>query len=69
MAKEIEFLVHESAEGGYEAEALCHCICTQAESLEALKEAIEDAVCCHFDDSDMPENILIRVGEGKAVPL
>jgi hypothetical protein len=69
MAKEIEFSVTESAEGGYEAKALCHCICTQAESLEELKEAIRDAVCCHFDEKDIPGTILIRLGEDEVIPL
>ncbi len=58
-----------SAEGGYEAKALCHCICTQAETLEDLKEAIRDAVCCHFDEADAPDTILIRVDDGEAFSL
>jgi hypothetical protein len=69
MAGEIEFSVVESAEGGYEAKALCHCICTQADSLEDLKEAIRDAVVCHFDEKDLPDAILIRLGEDEPTPL
>ena len=54
MEKEIIFLVEESAEGGYEAKALGHSIYTEAEDLESLKEAIRDAVRCHFDEKELP---------------
>lgn len=49
MNKEIIFLVEESTEGGYEAKALGHSIYTEAEDLEELKEAVKDAVRCHFE--------------------
>lgn len=44
---EIVFAVQESPEGGYEARALGHAIFTQAETLEELKTAAQDAVRCH----------------------
>jgi hypothetical protein len=47
---EIVFAVQESPEGGYEARALGHSIQTQAETLDELKEALRDAVRCHFAD-------------------
>jgi hypothetical protein len=49
--EEIIFEVTEEPEGGYCARALGESIVTQAEDLEALKEAVRDAVICHFDDS------------------
>ena len=49
MLNEIIFLVEESSEGGYEAKALGYSIYTEAESLNELKEAVKDAVRCHFE--------------------
>jgi hypothetical protein len=59
MAKEVLFLVEESAEGGLVARALGHSIFTEADSWEELKEAIRDAVRCHFDPEEQPD--LIRL--------
>lgn len=47
---EIIFLVKESEEGGYEAQALGESIFTEAESLDELKLNIKDAIQCHFDE-------------------
>lgn len=47
----IVFLVRESAEGGYEAQAVGWSIFTEAETLEELKERVRDAVLCHFEDA------------------
>jgi hypothetical protein len=47
---EIIFMVEESPEGGFIAKGLGVSIYTQAETIEALKTAIIDAVHCHFDD-------------------
>ena len=49
MLKEIYFVVHESPEGGYEAEALNHSIYTEADTLEELRQMVNDAVQCHFE--------------------
>ncbi len=57
---EIVFSVLESAEGGYEARALGHSIHTQAETLAELKEALKDAVRCHFGDADQPKLIRLQ---------
>lgn len=51
---EVIFVVEESESGGYEARALGHAIFTQAETLEALKTAVRDAVICHFDAAERP---------------
>ena len=55
MSTEIIFLVEESLEGGYEAKALGHSIYTEADTMDALKEAIADSVHCHFDASESPK--------------
>jgi predicted RNA binding protein YcfA (HicA-like mRNA interferase family) len=52
---EIISIVEESADGGYEAKALGHSIFTQAETIEALRGSVRDAVRCHFDESDRTE--------------
>jgi hypothetical protein len=54
---EIIFTVQRSAEAGYEARALGHSIFTQAETLDALKKNLQDAVRCHFEDDDKPSVI------------
>jgi len=59
MAKEVLFLVEDADEGGYIARALGHSIYTEADTWEELKEAIRDAVRCHFDPEELPN--LIRL--------
>ena len=49
--EEIIFLVEESPEGGYTAKALGVSIFTEAETYELLKEAVKEAVRCHYDDN------------------
>lgn len=65
MDKEIIFLVEESAEGGYEAKALGYSIYTEAENLGELKQAIKDAVPCHFEGKDIPRVIRIHMAKDK----
>ena len=48
--EEVIFMVEESPEGGYIAKGLGVSIFTQADTIPALKEAVVDAVQCHFDD-------------------
>ena len=48
--EEIIFMVEESPEGGYIAKGLGVSIYTQADTIETLKDAVRDAVHCHFDD-------------------
>jgi len=59
MAKEVLFLVEDAPEGGYIARALGHSIFTEADSWGDLKEAVRDAVLCHFDEGEQPD--LIRL--------
>ena len=59
MAREILFLVEEAAEGGYTARALGYSIFTEADTWEELREAVRDAVSCHFEGDEQPD--LIRL--------
>jgi predicted RNA binding protein YcfA (HicA-like mRNA interferase family) len=61
MAKEVLFLVEDAVEGGYIARALGHSIFTEADSWEELKEAIRDAVHCHFE----PDPLACRARGGR----
>lgn len=61
MLKEIIFLVEDAPEGGYNARALGHSIFTEADTWEQLKEAIQDAVRCHFEDAQMPTLVRLHV--------
>ena len=47
---EVVCVVEQAPEGGYTARALGESIFTQADSLDALRSSILDAVHCHFDD-------------------
>lgn len=57
---EIIFLIEEAAEGGLTARALAHSIFTEADTIDALKVAIRDAVRCHFDDGQRPSIIRLH---------
>lgn len=46
--EEVIFLVEESDEGGYTAKGMGVSIFTEADTIELLKEAVKDAVRCHF---------------------
>lgn len=60
MAKEIIFVVEESAEGGYEAKSLGASIFTEADTYDELKTMIQDAVACHFEKNEMPHIIRLH---------
>ena len=57
---EIIFQVEEAAEGGYTARALGPAIFTEAESMDALRENVRDAVRCHFDEGTGPKVIRLH---------
>jgi hypothetical protein len=59
-SREIIFEVEEAPEGGYVAHALGHDIFTEADTTDALREAVRDAVRCHFDDDDRPKVIRLH---------
>lgn len=54
MLKEIIFVVEEAPEGGYTAQALGYSIFTEADTWDELKEAVQDAVRCHFEENEQP---------------
>ena len=58
--KELIFLVEESPEGGYEARALGESIYTEADTLEELREAVADAVRCHFEEAERPSVVRLH---------
>jgi predicted RNA binding protein YcfA (HicA-like mRNA interferase family) len=58
---EILFLVDEAAEGGYTARAVGASIFTEADTLEQLREAVREAVRCHFEESDRPPAIRLHL--------
>ena len=47
---EVIFAVEQAPEGGFVARALGHSILTEADDLDALRDAVRDAVRRHFDD-------------------
>ena len=57
---ELIFEVREDAEGGFTARALGAAIFTGADTLEALKTAMRDAVKCHFDPGTEPKIHSVR---------
>jgi len=59
MATEVILLVEEAPEGGFTARALGYSIFTEADTWDELREAIRDAVNCHFESEKMPP--LIRI--------
>jgi hypothetical protein len=57
---EVIFSIEEAPEGGFVARALGHSIFTEADDLDALRDAVRDAVRCHFDDADRPKVIRLH---------
>ena len=58
--EEIIFVVRESPEGGFEAQALGHSIFTEADTLKELRRQVQDAVQCHFPDESRPKVIRLH---------
>jgi len=67
--REIIFLVEESEESGYESRALGYSIYTQAEDFDSLKEAVRDAVKCHFGEEERPHIIRLHLVKDEVVAL
>ena len=57
---EIIFVVTDADEGGYLARALGASIFTQADTLPALREAVREAVQCHYEDGEAPRMIRLH---------
>jgi predicted RNase H-like HicB family nuclease len=60
MEREVIFIIEEDPEGGYTARALGHDIFTQADSLDELKSMVQDAVRCHFSETEKPPVIRLH---------
>ena len=58
---EIIFVVEEAPEGGYVARALSASIFTEAGDLAQLREAVREAVACHFEDAERPAIIRLHL--------
>ena len=66
---ELVFLVEEAPEGGFTARALGAPVFTEADTLDALREAIRDAVHCHFDPGNEPRLLRLHVVRDELIPL
>jgi hypothetical protein len=69
MLKELIFLVEEAPEGGYTAQALGHSIYTEADTWTELKEAVQDAVRCHFEEDQRPAMLRLHLVREEVVPV
>ena len=58
---ELVFLVEEAPEGGFTARALGVPVFTEADTLDALRVAIRDAVRCHFEVGGEPRILRLHV--------
>lgn len=58
---EVIFAPTESAEGGYEAQALGHSIFTRGNDWEDLKGMAREAVLCHFDGDEALSVMRLRL--------
>ncbi len=66
---EIIFVIEESLEGGYEARALENSIHAEADDLDELKDAIRDAVKCHFEEKEMPRIIRLHFVKDEVISI
>ena len=58
---EILFVAEEAVEGGYIARAVGSSIVTDADDIAGLRDALRDAVRCHFEDADRPKVIRLHL--------
>ncbi len=58
---EILFIVEEAVEGGYTARAVGASIVTEADDIDELRNAVRDAVRCHFEDTERPKVIRLHL--------
>ena len=57
---EIIFLIEEAGEGGFTSRALGESIFTEADTFDALRQQVRDAVNCHFDEGKAPKVIRLH---------
>jgi hypothetical protein len=65
---EIVFVVEEAGEGGFVARSLDQSIFTEAATLEQLREAVREAVACHFEECMRPRVMRLLFGRDE-IPL
>jgi hypothetical protein len=58
---EIVFVVEESQEGGFTARSVSASVFTEADTMEELRQAVRDAVRCHFDPGQEPKVIRLHM--------
>ncbi|GAI91679.1 MAG: 2-oxoisovalerate dehydrogenase [Actinobacteria bacterium] len=66
---EIIFIIEESKEGGFEARSLDYSIYTEAKDMESLKEAVKDAVICHFGKENAPKLIRLHLVKDELITV
>ncbi len=67
--REVIFIVEPAPEGGYTAWALGYSIFTEADTWEELREAVQDAVRCHFEEHERPALVWLRAVQEEAIPV
>ena len=60
---EITFVVEQAGDAGFLARSVGDSIFTEAETFEQLREAVREAVDCHFDEEKRPQVIRLLVGQ------
>jgi hypothetical protein len=58
---ELVFLVEEAQEGGYTARGVGEAVFTEADTMEELRQAVRDAVRCHFGPGAGPKVIRLHM--------
>jgi len=58
---ELVFVAEEAAEGGFIARGVGEAVFTEADTLEELRQAVRDAVRCHFDPGTEPRVIRLHL--------
>ena len=60
MANDVIFLIEEAQEDGFTEKAPGYSFFTEADTWDELREAIRDAVICHFEPGEMPPVIRLH---------
>ena len=63
---ELIFVVENTPEGGYTAQALGTSIVTHGDTIEQLHEQVRDAVRRHFDNGEAPRVIRVNFVRGRS---
>ena len=64
---DIAFEVVDAPEGGYTARALGASVFAEADTFAELREAVRDAVRCHFDEGQAPSIIRLHYVSGEVI--